>query len=74
LSPGPAYLPDIFILSLRRSAQLLRLIDLSLSTLRSATTLSGEIKMDMLFLSTIAAFFGLSVLLVAGCELLRRPS
>lgn len=30
--------------------------------------------MDLLFLSLIAAFFGLSILLVAGCEILRRPS
>jgi hypothetical protein len=74
LRKPPAFRPDIFILSLRPTAKLLQLIDFPLPTLRSARTISGEIKMDWLFLSLIAAFFGVSVLLVAGCELLRRPS
>lgn len=30
--------------------------------------------MDLLYVALIAALFGLSVLLVIGCEKLRRPS
>lgn len=30
--------------------------------------------MDLLFIALILAFFGLSILLVNGCEKLRRPS
>jgi hypothetical protein len=30
--------------------------------------------MDLLYLALIVAFFGLSVLLINGCEKLRRPS
>lgn len=30
--------------------------------------------MDVIYLALIVAFFGLSALLVVGCEKLRRPS
>lgn len=30
--------------------------------------------MDLFYLALVVAFFGLSVLLVVGCEKLRRPS
>jgi hypothetical protein len=60
--------------SLHPPTELLRHIDSTPTMLRRAKTLLGEIKMDLQFLSLIVACFALTVLLVYGCEKLRRPS